>query len=173
MCKEVNLKYIYNHIINSAESLSFWRVDEEVHGKLIKLFNDGYSSSFALHTYKDTLHLSISNEQELEETLGDFNGEPIFKRLEIVVKNYNSLGCRKAVLQKYDARVETSFIFCIVMGLMCCVYKKISQASELYYMDVLAFFDPLNTSVTLLYTSCTAGALSLGLFIISDEFKLY
>ena len=39
-------------------------------------------------------------------------------------------------------------------------------------MDALASFEPLNTSITLLYMSCTVGALPLGLFIMSDELEV-
>jgi hypothetical protein len=39
-------------------------------------------------------------------------------------------------------------------------------------MDASASFEPLNTSITLLYTSCAAGALPLGLFITSDELEI-
>ena len=39
-------------------------------------------------------------------------------------------------------------------------------------MDASASFEPLNTSVTLLYTSCAVGALPLALFITSDELKI-
>ena len=39
-------------------------------------------------------------------------------------------------------------------------------------MDASASFDPLNTSITLLYTSCAASALPLGLFITSDELEI-
>jgi hypothetical protein len=40
------------------------------------------------------------------------------------------------------------------------------------YMDTSASFEPLNTSITLLYTSCAVGALPLRLFIISDELEI-
>jgi hypothetical protein len=64
------------------------------------------------------------------------------------------------------------FILCIVTNLMSRVHKKILQSGELYYMGAPASFEPLNTSITLLYTSCMARALPLGLFITSDESKI-
>ncbi|PKC72096.1 hypothetical protein RhiirA1_452730 [Rhizophagus irregularis] len=39
-------------------------------------------------------------------------------------------------------------------------------------MDASSSFEPLNNSITLLYTSCTIGALPLGLFITSDESEI-
>ncbi|CAG8821043.1 30760_t:CDS:2, partial [Gigaspora margarita] len=47
--------------------------------------------------------------------------------------------------------------------------EKISQAQEICYIDASMSFDPLNTSSTLLYTSCAAGTLPFGLFLTSDE----
>ncbi len=49
---------------------------------------------------------------------------------------------------------EKAFILCIVTNLICQVYEKIQQASELCYMDALSSFEPLNTLITLFYTSC-------------------
>src|SRR4051812_41036594 len=39
-------------------------------------------------------------------------------------------------------------------------------------MDASASFEPLNTSITLFYTSCAVGALPLALFITSDELEI-
>ncbi len=43
---------------------------------------------------------------------------------------------------------------------------------ELCYINALASFELLNTSITLLYISCVIKALLLGLFIMSDELKV-
>ena len=96
----------------------------------------------------------------------------MFERLAEVVKNYNDSDQGKAILQAYDARIGKAFILCIVTNLMSRVHKKVSQAGELCYIDASASFEPLNTSITLLYTSCTVRALSLGLFITSDELEV-
>jgi hypothetical protein len=52
------------------------------------------------------------------------------------------------------------------------VYEKVSQAGELCYIDASVSFDPINSLITLLYTSCAAGALPLRLFITSDELEI-
>jgi hypothetical protein len=89
-----------------------------------------------------------------------------------MVQDYNSSGQGKAILQEYDAHTGKAFILCIVTNLMCRVHEKVPQAGELCYMDASASFDPLNSSITLIYTSCAAGALPLGLFITSDELEI-
>ena len=96
----------------------------------------------------------------------------MFKRLADIVQEYNSSGKGKAILQEYNAHAEKAFILCIVTNLMFRVHEKVPQAAELCYMDALALFDPLNSSITLFYTSCAAGALPLGLFITSDELEI-
>jgi len=187
---------MHNHVINSAESLSFRRVNEEVREELLNLFKDGHSSASALYVYQDELYLRANDEQELIElladrsinpdydytaklfqeyrkaTLGSRNGESMFERLAEVVKNYNDSDQGKAILQAYDARIGKAFILCIVTNLMSRVHEKVPQAGELCYVDASASFEPLNTSITLLYTSCTVRALSLGLFITSDELEV-
>jgi len=39
-------------------------------------------------------------------------------------------------------------------------------------VDTLASFNPLNSSITLLYTSCAVRALPFGLFVTSDELEI-
>jgi hypothetical protein len=82
------------------------------------------------------------------------------------------LGQGKAILQEYDAHAKKAFILCIVTNLMYRVHEKVLQAGELCYVDASASFDPINSSITLLYTSCAAGALPLGLFITLDELEI-
>lgn len=190
---EVELKFTHNHVINSAESLSFRHVEKEVRQEFISLFRDGHSPSSALYFYEDNLHLNTTNEQELLEILADrgknpgydyvaklfqqyrntelgsCNGKPMFERLAAIVEDYNRSGQGRAVLQEYDASSGNAFILCIVTNLMGRVHEKIRQAGEICYMDASAAFDPLNTSITLLYTSCAVGALPLGVFFTSDE----
>uniref|UniRef100_U9U0I7 Uncharacterized protein n=1 Tax=Rhizophagus irregularis (strain DAOM 181602 / DAOM 197198 / MUCL 43194) TaxID=747089 RepID=U9U0I7_RHIID len=79
----------------------------------------------------------------------------MFKYLGEVVENYNISGNGKAVLQEFDAEVRKSFILCIVTGLMYCIHETVLQASKICYMDASTLFEPLNTLITLLYTSCT------------------
>ncbi|CAB4435667.1 unnamed protein product [Rhizophagus irregularis] len=206
---EINIRFTHNHVINSAESLSFRRVNSEVREKILELFKDGHSPASAKYSYgsqkviflasnpyEDGLHLSAKNDQELvelladrsnnpdygyvvrlfqeyrENTLGSPNGKKMFERLGEVVENYNISGNGKAVLQEFNAEVGKSFILCIVTGLMCRIHETVPQAGEICYMDASASFEPLNTSITLLYTSCAAGALPLGLFITSDELEI-
>ena len=52
---------MHNHVINSAETLSFKHIKEEVCEELINLFKDKHLPSSVLHVYEDILHLSITN----------------------------------------------------------------------------------------------------------------
>lgn len=103
--------------------------------------------------------------------LGGRNGKSMFERLAAVVLEYNNSGRGRAVLE-YNANSGNAFILCIVTNLMARIHEKIHQAQEICYMDASASFDPLNTSITLLYTSCATGALPLGLFITSNELEI-
>ncbi|CAB5359336.1 unnamed protein product [Rhizophagus irregularis] len=104
-----------------------------------------------------------------DNMLGSRNGSKMFERLAEVIGKYNNSGNGRAIMQEYDKQAGKAFIHCVVTGLMCRVHERISQAGELCYIDASASFEPLNTSITLLYTSCAAGALPLGVLITSDE----
>ncbi|PKC58291.1 hypothetical protein RhiirA1_495999 [Rhizophagus irregularis] len=162
----------------------------------IKGKKDGHSPASAMYDYEDALYLSAMDEQELlvlladrmtnpnydyiaklfykyrEMALGDHNGTSMFKRLEEVVNDYNNSGHGKTILQEYDSCTGKAFILCVVINLMNQVHERVLQSGELCYIDASASFEPLNTSITLLYISCMVGALPLGLFITSDESEI-
>src|SRR6266542_1762890 len=73
---EINIRFTHNHIVNSAEALSFQHVKEDVCEKYLKLFKDGHSPASALFAYEDELHLSATNEQELVKLLADRSINP-------------------------------------------------------------------------------------------------
>ncbi|CAG8582443.1 46021_t:CDS:2 [Gigaspora margarita] len=155
---EVNLKYTHNHVINSAESLSFRRVKEEVSKELLDLFKDGHTPASALYVYQDKLYFKVTNEGELVELFAEIQ---IMTILPCLFKNIEKLHLGKAILQEYDACAGKAYILCIVTGLMYRTHEKILQAGELCYVDASALFETLNTSITLFYTSCAVGALPL------------
>jgi len=175
---EINIRFTYNHVINLAASLNFWQVKDKVCEEFLNLFRNGHSFSLAIYAHEDQLHINITDEQELleiladwannlnydyvyhlfdkyhKDALGSFNGKVMFERLTLIVKDYNNSSQRKAVLQEYDAYNGKVFILCIVTGLMYRVHKKILQVRELCYLNTSVSFEPLNTLVTLFYTSC-------------------
>jgi len=59
---EINIKFTYNYVVNSAAFLSFWRVKDEVHEEFLNLFKDRYSLSSALYAYEDQLYINIVDE---------------------------------------------------------------------------------------------------------------
>ncbi|CAG8706209.1 665_t:CDS:2, partial [Funneliformis caledonium] len=163
---EVNIRYMYNHVINSAELLSFRRVNEEVREELLNLFKDDRSIN---PDYDYTTKLF---QEYRKATLRSCNGESMFERLAEVIKNYNDSDQGKVILQAYDARIGKAFILYIVTNLMSRVHEKVPQAGKLYYVNASASFEPLNTLITLLYTSCAVGALPFRLFIMLDELEV-
>ncbi len=152
---EINIKFTHNHVINSAEALSFQRVSEGVREKYLELFKNGHSPASALFAYEDELHLNTINEQELvelladrssnpdydyvlklfqqnrENVLGARNGKSMFEQLSEVISEYNASGQGKAVMQEYDLNTGKSYILCVVTSLMCRVHEKIPQAGKL------------------------------------------
>ena len=82
---------MHNHIINSAESLSFRRVDNKVRKEFLNLFKDGHSPSLALHIYEDNLHLNATDEQEILETLADQAKNPDYNYIAKLFQKYREV----------------------------------------------------------------------------------
>ncbi|CAG8751162.1 14117_t:CDS:2 [Rhizophagus irregularis] len=127
----------------------------------------------AIYTYEDNLHLAAANEKELITLLADRATNSDYNFVYNLFKKYReiNLGARlgNAILCEYNKELGQPFILAIVTNLMKRVHEKIRQAGEICYFDASSSFDPLNTSITLLYTSCVAGALPFDLFLTSDE----
>ncbi|CAG8545287.1 5973_t:CDS:2, partial [Scutellospora calospora] len=190
---EVSLHFTHNHVPKSAISLSFRPVNIQTEEKYLKLFQCGHTPSTARYEYEEKLHLLADNEEHLATILADRalnpdsgyiinlykkfrliqlgarNGNSMFERLENEIKNYNELGYGKAVFHSFDKRKGQAFVLCIVSSLMQRIHKTIRQAGEICYIDASSSFDSLNTSITLLYTSCAVGALPLGIILTSNE----
>ncbi|CAG8646091.1 3032_t:CDS:2 [Gigaspora margarita] len=65
--------------------------------------------------------------------------------------------------------MRTFIINFVLLNLVIEMEKLDDKTGELCFLDVYASFDPLNTSISLLYTSCMAGALPSGIFSTFDE----
>ena len=60
---EITLDFMHNHNINSADALRYRPVSEEVKGKFIELFSEGYAVSSALAKYKEDLRRNCSEDE--------------------------------------------------------------------------------------------------------------
>ncbi|CAG8811782.1 22394_t:CDS:2, partial [Dentiscutata erythropus] len=96
---EVNIKYTYNHIVYSAESLSFRRVRENVRNNYLELFANEYSPATAWHTYEDMIYLGASNDQELVQLLADRAQNPDYGYVLNLFQQYRNkhLGGRNGI----------------------------------------------------------------------------
>ncbi|CAG8836151.1 46308_t:CDS:2, partial [Gigaspora margarita] len=139
---EINIKFIHNHVIDSAKALTS-----------------------ALYTYENSLYLLSNNEQELMQLLADRAINPDHGYVSNLFKQFRN---------NYPGEKNSTsmaFILCVVTNLMIRVHEKIPQSGKICYVDASASFELLNTSITLFYTSCIAGALLLGLIVTSNELE--
>lgn len=59
----VNMEYLHNHPINSADVLRFRDVSHEVEDKFRKLFEAGHSPASALHLHKMYIERAYSDDE--------------------------------------------------------------------------------------------------------------
>ncbi|CAB5394533.1 unnamed protein product [Rhizophagus irregularis] len=152
-----------------AKKIVFKEKRHCIHSKTVKTNQDSRTSKqentlhtpTAIYTYEDNLHLAAANEKELITLLADRATNPDYNFVYNLFKKYREINL--------GAKLGQPFVLAIVTNLMKRVHKKIRQAGKICYFDASSNFDPLNTSIMLLYTSCVAGALPFDLFLISDE----
>ncbi|PKY55713.1 hypothetical protein RhiirA4_475356 [Rhizophagus irregularis] len=119
---EVDIKFTYNHVINSAESLSFCHVKGEVKKRFLELFRNGHSPASAIYFYEDELHISAENDQKLLEMLADRAINPDYGYIVRLFQKYrdNMLGSRNGS-KMFECLAE------VIENLMCRVHERIPQ----------------------------------------------
>ncbi|CAG8651955.1 6768_t:CDS:2, partial [Scutellospora calospora] len=142
---DINTKEDALSWLNNFQEISKTTMRMETQKQYIDLFSIGHIAATTRHIYKDKLHLSASDDDELVYFLADR------------AKNLDRGFLRHLYHQ-----------FCLMRR----VYEKILEASELCYLNASAAFDLLNTSISLLYTNCSVGALLLEIFLTLNEAKV-
>ncbi|CAG8477470.1 14558_t:CDS:2 [Gigaspora margarita] len=162
---EVTLNFTHNHVPISAISLSFRSVNAQTEKEYLQLFQCGHMPSTARYEYEEKLHLLADNEENLAMILADRAVNPDFGYVTNLFKKFriSQLGAKNGInmFERLESEVENN--------LMQRIHEKIRQAGDICYVDASSSFDLLNTSLTLLYTSCAVGALPLGIILTSDE----
>jgi len=196
MC-EVEITYNHNHPIHSAHSLSFRDVSEETKAKFYKYFECGHSAASARHEHE--LHLQLSADSTLAEKLiadratnpnvqdvsrlfkawrfqqhGSEHGADMFNCLEEVeVYNKAHSDSGRAAIQRFTGSSSSGggqpLILAICSPIMYRAHRYIRQSSELVFMDATSSLDRFSCPTYILSTGSAAGAVPLGVFVISNE----
>ena len=123
------------------------------------------------------------------QQLGPDSGEGMFDRLEEEVKVYNEQHAEdggKAIIQRFNASQHVHedgaaksekmvlsskqpLILAICTPVMARAHRYVRQASELVFMDATSSLDRFNCPTFILSTGSAAGAIPLGVFVVSDE----
>lgn len=124
---------------------------------------------------------------------GEYNGKGLFEKLQEAVDSYER-GDGKAVLQWYDFAVQSSddeseevkpkqkkkkkdqkekqvspMILALCTPIMRRAHLHVQQSRDIVFLDATSSFDRQNTSIFLLSTVMSAGAVPLGVIVTSDE----
>ncbi|CAG8589637.1 20394_t:CDS:2 [Dentiscutata erythropus] len=129
---EIGIKFIHNHVVHSAESLSFRRIKDDIRNQYLELFVNSHLPATALQTFEDNLYLRADNDlvqlladcaqnpdyeyvlhlfkQYCNKHLGGQNGVLIFEHLREKVNHYNNSGKGCAILQEYNSLLGKRFL---------------------------------------------------------------
>ena len=195
---EVEIIYNHNHPVIAAHSLSFCDVSEETKAKFYKYFACGHSAASARHQHKFYLQLFADaalveklladratnpNVQDVSRLFqawrfqqpGSDHGTDMFDRLKEEVAAYNKShddGGRAAVqwfTGKSDSDEGKPLILAICSPIMYRAHKYIQQSSELVFMNATSSLDRFSCPTYILTTGSAAGAVLLGVFVVSNE----
>ena len=194
---EVEITYNHNHPVNSAHSLSFHDVSEETKAKFYQYFACEHSAASARHQHK--FHLQLSADAAVVEKLladratnpnvqdvsllfqawrfqqhSSDHGADMFDCLEEVAaynKAHDDSG--RAAVQRFTGKSDSDegklLILAICSPIMYRAHKYIQQSSELVFMDATSSLDRFSCPTYILSTGSAAGAVQLGVFVVSNE----
>ena len=195
---EVEITYNHNHPVNSAHSLSFRDISEETKAKFYQYFACGHSAASARHQHEFHLQLSADaavveklladratnpNVQDVSRLFqawrfqqhGSDHGPDMFDRLEEEVAAYNKShdDSGRAAVQRFTGKSDSDegkpLILAICSPIMYRAHKYIQQSSELVFMDATSSLDRFSCPTYILSTGSAAGAVPLGVFVVSNE----
>jgi len=106
---------------------------------------------------------------------GSDHGADMFDCLDEEVATYNKAcdDSRRAAVQRFTGKSDSDegkpLILTICSPIMYRAYKYIQQSSELVFMDATFSLDCFSCPMYILRTRSAAGAVKLGLFVVSNE----
>lgn len=106
---------------------------------------------------------------------GSDHGADMFGCLEEEVAAYNKAhdDSGRAAVQRFTGKSDLDegkpLILAICSPIMYCAHKYIQQSSELVFMDATSSLDHFSCPTYILSTGSAAGAVPLGVFVVSNE----
>ncbi|XP_064622685.1 uncharacterized protein LOC135484914 [Lineus longissimus] len=182
----VNMNFIHNHLLNSADALRHRDVSEEVTKKFLTMFEAGHSPSSALELHKYDMQIDHQDDfifasadrakipdlqwcYRLYHTIAkkaygnsDLN---MMKDLEKLVERLNSEG--ETIIKMSTS--DNQLIVAICTPLMKRVHQMVEQSGEMTFVDSSGNMDRHNLRLFLLMTHSCCGGLPLGCLITSTE----
>ena len=176
----------HNHPLNSADALRRRHVSDQVQDKFLQLFAAGHSLSSALEMHKCDLQIQDKVNyavvaadryfcpdlqwcfrlyyKTFKSEYGPQSGDDMIKTLLDCLQQWNSGDSSVAHAVHGN---ETVLVICT--PLMKRVHSRISQSSELVFVDSTGCLDMNSCRVFVFMTNCCAGGLPLGLVVTTSE----
>ncbi|KAK3926335.1 Protein FAR-RED ELONGATED HYPOCOTYL 3 [Frankliniella fusca] len=189
---EIIIDHKHNHPIIAKEALRFRRPTKRVEEKFKTLFGQGHSPSSAVEIHRFELQTELGDGYLIaaadrskcpdvkwasrlyykifRKVYGEPHGEEMVASLEDFIRKFNeSQGSKCAVMQKLD---EKDLIVAICTPLMKRIHSRLRSAGEIMFVDSSGTMDVLNTRVFVLLCPSIAGALPLGILLVSSEAEM-
>ncbi|CAG8803904.1 37834_t:CDS:2 [Gigaspora margarita] len=149
--------------------------------KICRLPDYIISEEFSVNQFEANLLVNVNNVENAKKWFADF--EEVSKTTMPQTKGYQLKGQKATIHLRIEQKnlqtdypLEVNIKYThnhVVHSAKALSFRHVKdEVWEICYVDASASFEPLNTSITLFYTSCIAGALPFGLIIISDELEI-
>jgi len=186
---EIFIDFTHNHPIKAADVLRHRRPSLEVREQFLKMFAEGHSPRSAIETYKFDLlmkygdkylfaagdaHENPSNywvyqlfNKVKKLHYGPQTGDEMIEAMRKFCNKYNEDVNEECC--KVDVHEGRDLIVSVCTPLMKRVHKLLRSSGEIMFVDSSGTMDVLNMRVFVFLTASVAGALPLGLLLVSSE----
>ncbi|KAK3911144.1 Merlin [Frankliniella fusca] len=186
---EIFIRHHHNHPVKCADAQRLRRPNQEVKEKFLKLFAQGHSPISAIETHKfdlmmehgDNFNFILADGSRCPSNFwvyklykkvcvghyGPQSGEGIIKTLRDYALKYNKeMGSE---CMKVEILNDNDLVVALCTPLMQRTHELLPSSGEMIYVDSSGNMDALNCRVFPVMTHSVAGALPLGIMIVSSE----
>ena len=185
---EINLEFIHNHSINTADALRYRPISDECKKKFLELFAEDHTPSSALAQHKKDLRCEISDDdfmsvmadrsivpdyfwafhfhkKYVENTFGSVNGPDAFKQAKERIAKYNE----KHQIEVAKMEETAGEIIAAICDPFCRrVHENLPQAGDIVLVDATSNLDRHDTKLFHMVCPSPADGLPLGNILTSS-----
>lgn len=186
----ITIKHAHNHPIQAVDALRRRRPNEETKKKFVEMLKAGHTALSAIESHKFDLQMKYGDDYYqaagdgadcptnawvyrlykimCTEKYGPQTGDAMVESMKKLCEEYN-VQCKSECAKVEVVEDRQHLVFVLCSPLMKRAHRLLKSAGEIMFADASGTMDCLNCRLFLFLTSSVAGAVPLGVLIVTSE----